>query len=113
MKLVLTAAEQAQAISGYIKSKYNLVLQVYPDEFDDKDMEVQPRKHRRFGVGDSVRLATWWLDRYDPHARFSGTFTVRASACPKGSTVLVRGEVFHRDGKYRSNDTLPALILVE
>ena len=113
MKLILTAEEQAQAINEYVKSKYNLVLQVHPDEFDDKDMEVQPRKHRRFGVGDNVRLATWWLDRYDPRGCFSGTFTVRASACPKGSTVLVRGDVFHRDGKYMSKDTLPALILVE
>ena len=113
MKLILTAEEQAQAINEYIKSKYNLVLQVYPDEFDDKDMEVQQGKHRSFGVGDNVRLATWWLDRYDPHARFSGTFTVRASECPMGSTIIVRGEVFHRDGKYRSGDTIPALILVE
>lgn len=113
MKLILTAEEQAQAINEYIESKYNLVLQVYASEYDDKDMEVQPRKHRVFSVGDTVRLATWWLDRYDSRGCFSGTFTVRPSEFPNGRSVSVRGEVFHRDGKYRRTDSIPALILVE
>lgn len=45
MKLTLTAIEQAQAINEYIKREYSLDIQVYSDEYDDKDMEIQPRKH--------------------------------------------------------------------
>lgn len=41
MKLVLTAAEQAEAINQYIKREYNLEIKVYACEYDDKDMEVQ------------------------------------------------------------------------
>lgn len=42
MKVIITAAEQAQAINEYILKYYGLLLTVYPEEYDDKDMEVQP-----------------------------------------------------------------------